>query len=91
VKRLFSAHIEIHGHPYLCLVVSQSSTSTNKWGQNQLVNYKKFAKQQYHEELWIMKIIPCNYLPTTFIQSTNGKTYRKKWNEREGKMHNLIT
>jgi hypothetical protein len=51
VKRLFSAHIEIHGRPYLCLVVSQSSTSTNKWGQNQLEKYNFFSKQQYHEEL----------------------------------------
>jgi hypothetical protein len=51
VKRWFSAHIELHGHPYLYLVVNQTSTPTNKWGQNQLEEYKKIAKQQYHEEL----------------------------------------
>jgi hypothetical protein len=51
VKRWFPAHIEIHGHPYIHLVVSQSSALANKWGKNQLEEYKQFAKQQYHEEL----------------------------------------
>jgi len=36
--------------------VNQSSIPKHKWAQNQLEEYKKFAKQQYHEELGIMKI-----------------------------------
>jgi hypothetical protein len=77
VKQWFPAHIEIHGHPYIHLVVSQSFTPTNKWGQNQLEEYRKFVQLQYHEKLWIMKIFLHNYLPAAFVQSTNGKTYKK--------------
>jgi hypothetical protein len=51
MKRWFLAHIEIHGHPYIRLVVSQSFALANNWGQNQLEEYRKFAKQRYHEEL----------------------------------------
>jgi hypothetical protein len=36
VKQWFPAHIEIHGHPYIRLVVNQSFVPANKWGQNQL-------------------------------------------------------
>jgi hypothetical protein len=36
----FLAQIEIHGHPYFCLVVNQSSTPANKWDKINLKNMK---------------------------------------------------
>jgi hypothetical protein len=36
--------------------MSQSFVPEHKWAQNQLEEYKKIAKQQYHEKLKIMKI-----------------------------------
>ncbi len=51
--------------------MSKRFAPTNKWGQNQLEEYRNFEKHQYDEKLWIMKIHPQNYLLATFIQSTH--------------------
>jgi hypothetical protein len=48
--------------------VSQSSILEHKWAQNQLEEYRKFAKQQYHEELRTVKIPLQKSLPTILVQ-----------------------